>query len=172
MLEIGSGTGEHALWFSGAFPHVTWQPTDHSPDNLATIGGWASTEPRTNLLPPLLLDASAPDTWPIRRADAVFSINMIHVAPWSATRGLLTGAARILTPGGPLILYGPFREHGAHTGQGNADFDASLRAENPAWGIRDLQEITALAETEGLRLGARIAMPANNLLLLFQNVPG
>lgn len=167
VLEIASGTGEHAVWFSGAFPELTWQPTDRDPEALRSIAAWRDSAGRPNLLPPLPLDAAA-DIWPVTQADAVVAINMIHIAPWAATQGLIMGAARVLTPGGLLYLYGPFREGGVHTGAGNAAFDSDLRARDPFWGIRDLDEIAALASRHGFMAPERIAMPANNLSVVFR----
>jgi SAM-dependent methyltransferase len=167
VLEIASGTGEHAAWFSSALPELTWQPTDRDPEALLSIAAWRDSAGLPNLLPPLPLDAAA-DTWPVARAEAVVAINMIHIAPWAATQGLVAGAARALTPGGLLYLYGPFREGGAHTGAGNAAFDADLRARDPSWGIRDLDEIAALASRHGFLAPERIAMPANNLSVVFR----
>jgi hypothetical protein len=167
VLEIASGTGEHAVWFSSALPELTWQPTDRDPEALASIEAWRDTTGLTNLLPPLLLDASS-NSWPVAQADVVVAINMVHTAPWSATRGLMTGAARVLTKGGLLFLYGPFREDGMHTGAGNAVFDADLRTRDPSWGIRDLDETTALASQHGFNAPERIEMPANNLSVVFR----
>jgi SAM-dependent methyltransferase len=167
VLEIASGTGEHALWFSSALPELTWQPTDHDPDALQSIAAWRDMGGPPNLLPPLQLDAAA-DTWPVVRADTVVAINMVHIAPWAATKGLISGAARVLNPGGLLYLYGPFREGGTHTAASNAAFDANLRASNPSWGIRDLDEITELANRHGIMGPERIAMPANNLSVVFR----
>jgi SAM-dependent methyltransferase len=167
VLEIASGTGEHAVWYSSALPNLTWQPTDHDSEALSSIAAWRDMSGSPNLLPPLRLDASA-DTWPVAQADVVVAINMVHIAPWTATQGLIAGAGRVLTQGGLLILYGPFREGGVHTGAGNAAFDADLRARDPSWGIRDLDEITALAGQHGLIGPERIAMPANNLSVLFR----
>lgn len=167
VLEIASGTGEHAVWFSSALPELTWQPTDLDPEALSSVAAWRDKAGPPNLLPPLLLDASA-DTWPIALSDAVVAINMVHIAPWSATKGLIAGAARVLTQGGLLFLYGPFREGGVHTSAGNAAFDADLRARDPAWGIRDLDDITVLAGQHGFTEPERIAMPANNLSVVFR----
>jgi SAM-dependent methyltransferase len=167
VVEIASGTGEHALWFSRALPEVTWQPTDLDEKALRSIAAWRDQEGSPNLLPPLWLDAAA-DTWPVARADAIVAINLIHIAPWRATQGLIAGAARILTRGGLLFFYGPFREAGAHTSAGNAAFDTELRARDPSWGIRDLEDVTALAGRHGLSGPERIAMPANNLSVLFR----
>jgi SAM-dependent methyltransferase len=167
VLEIASGTGEHAVWFSTALPEVTWQPTDLDNDALRSIAAWREMSGPPNLLPPLRLDAAA-DIWPIARADAVVAINMVHIAPWTATTGLMAGAARVLTRGGLLFLYGPFREGGGHTSAGNAAFDAELRARDPSWGIRGLDEIATLADRHGLLGPERIAMPANNLSVVFR----
>ena len=167
VLEIASGTGEHAVWFSGALPELIWQPTDLDPDALSSIAARRDREGSSNLLPPLHLDAAA-DTWPVAQADAVIAINMVHIAPWSSTEGLIAGAARVLTPGGLLFLYGPFRERGEHTSAGNAAFDTDLRARDPSWGIRDLNEITVLAGQHGFKAPERIPMPANNLSVVFR----
>jgi SAM-dependent methyltransferase len=167
VLEIASGTGEHAAWYSSALPSLTWQPTDRDPEALESIAAWRDLTNTLNLLPPLLLDASAA-TWPVSQADVVVAINMVHISPWTATQGLIAGAARVLNPGGLLFLYGPFREGGVHTGAGNAAFDADLRARDPSWGIRDLDEITTLAGRQGLTGPERIAMPANNLSVVFR----
>jgi SAM-dependent methyltransferase len=167
VLEIASGTGEHAVWFSCALPELTWQPTDLDPEALCSIAAWRDRVGPPNLLPPLPLDAAA-DTWPVAQANAVVAINLVHIAPWSTTQGLIAGAARVLTSHGLLYLYGPFREGGMHTGAGNAAFDAELRAREPSWGIRDLDEITALASQHGFNSPERIAMPANNLSVVFR----
>ncbi len=121
-------------------------------------------------MPPLSLDATAPDTWPAMQADAIVAINMIHIAPWTATEGLFAGAARVLPPGGLVYLYGPFREDGAHTAPSNAAFDATLQATDPAWGVRDLTEVTAVAAAHGVAMVERIAMPANNLSIVFRRI--
>lgn len=167
VLEIASGTGEHAMWFSSALPELTWQPTDRDQDALGSIAAWRDRAGPPNLRPPLRLDASAV-SWPIDQADAVVAINMIHIAPWTATIGLIGGAERVLTAGGLLFLYGPFREGGVHTADSNAAFDADLRARDPSWGIRDLDEIAALASQHGFMAPERIPMPANNLSVVFR----
>jgi hypothetical protein len=167
VLEIASGTGEHAVWFASALSALTWQPTDHDPDALRSIAAWRDMNGLPNLLPPLLLDAAA-DIWPVAQADAVVAINMVHIAPWSATKGLIAGAARVLTSDGLVFLYGPFREGGVHTSAGNAAFDADLRARDPSWGIRDLDDITAVAGRHGFMAPERVAMPANNLSVIFR----
>jgi SAM-dependent methyltransferase len=167
VLEIASGTGEHAVWFSRTMPTVTWQPTDRDPEALESIAAWRDTAGLPNLVPPLYLDAAAA-IWPVTKADAVVAINMVHIAPWTATEGLLAGAGRVLSPDGLLFLYGPFREGGVHTQASNAAFDRDLRARNPAWGVRDLDEIATLASNHGLTALERIEMPANNLSLIFR----
>ncbi len=167
VLEIASGTGEHAVWFSSALPGLTWQPTDHDDEALSSITAWRDKASTPNLLPPLWLDAAA-DNWPIAKAGAVVAINMVHIAPWAATEGLIAGAARVLTQGGLLFLYGPFREGEVHISAGNAAFDADLRARDPSWGIRDIDEISALAGQHGFTTAERIAMPANNLSVVFR----
>ena len=167
VLEIASGTGEHAMWFSSALPELTWQPTDRDQDALGSIAAWRDRAGPPNLRPPLRLDASAV-SWPIDQADAVVAINMIHIAPWTATIGLIGGAERVLTAGGLLFFYGPFREGGVHTADSNAAFDADLRARDPSWGIRDLDEIAALASRHGFMAPERIPMPANNLSVVFR----
>jgi SAM-dependent methyltransferase len=167
VLEIASGTGEHAVHFAAGLPHLTWQPTDPDTDALASIAAHRASAQLPNLLAPLVLDACAP-TWPVTRADAVVAINMIHIAPWSAAKGLLAGAGRLLAPGGVLYLYGPFKENGRRTAPSNAAFDASLRARDTRWGVRDLDAVAALAREHGLALSERVAMPANNLSLVFE----
>ncbi|WP_158807290.1 DUF938 domain-containing protein [Beijerinckia sp. L45] len=167
VLEIASGTGEHALWFSSQMPDVTWQPTDRDEDALASIAAWRATSDVVNLLAPLPLDASAPETWPSLRVDAVVAINMIHIAPWGATEGLMAGAARMLAPGGLLFLYGPFRE-GDVIAPSNAAFDADLKVRNPDWGVRDLAVVTDLARAKGFEMAKQISMPANNLSVVFR----
>jgi SAM-dependent methyltransferase len=167
VLEIASGTGEHAVHFATALPALTWQPTDRDPDPLRSIAAQRAAAGLPNLLPPLELDASAP-SWPVERADAIVSINMIHIAPWRAAEGLMAGAGRLLAPGGVLYLYGPFKEGGRHTAPSNAAFDASLRARDPQWGVRDVGEVEELARRHGLELIERIPMPANNLSLVLR----
>ena len=167
VLEIASGTGEHAVWFSRALSELAWQPTDRDPEALASIAAWRDSEGPPNLAPPLRLDVTE-DHWPVAQTDAIVAINMVHIAPWSATLGLLAGAARVLSSGGLLFLYGPFREAGAHTAASNAAFDAALRARDPAWGIRDLDEIAAFAVQHGFLAPERISMPANNLSVVFR----
>ena len=168
VLEIAAGAGEHAVYNAAALPGLRWQPTDPSPDALTSIAAWRDHAGLPNLLPPLLLDAVAPDLWPVQAADAVVNINMIHISPWSATQGLMAGAGRLLPTGGGLFLYGPYLEQDVQTAPSNLAFDQSLRSRDPAWGIRDVEDVAALAAGHGLRLSERIAMPANNLVLVLR----
>jgi len=161
-LEIASGSGEHIVHFAQAFPGLDWQPSDPDVQALRSIAVWSHDAGAGNLRAPLRIDASSPD-WPIARADAILCINMIHISPWPATAGLIAGAARLLSPGALLYLYGPFTQAGVPTAPSNLDFDASLRARNPAWGLRALEDVTALAAMHGLALERVVAMPANNL---------
>ena len=167
VLEIASGTGEHALHFARTFPQLDWQPSDPDPAAIASIRAWAETARLPNLRPPLTLDASA-DDWPIERADALLCINMIHISPWEATVGLMRNAAKLLPPGGPLILYGPYRQQGVETAPSNLAFDESLRLRDSRWGLRHLEDVVALAESVGLRMDAVHRMPANNLMLVYR----
>ena len=165
VLEIASGTGEHVRHFAEALPELDWQPSDADPDALASIAAWSEGLP--NVHRPLALDAAAPG-WPVARADAVLCINMVHISPWSATEGLFAGAARMLSPGAPLYLYGPYRRAGTPTAPSNEAFDASLKARNPEWGLRQLDDMIALADRAGLRFDRLVEMPANNLSLVFR----
>ena len=168
VLEVAAGAGEHAVHFASAFAALQWRPTDADPEALASIAAWRRQVGLDNLLAPLRLDAGQPDTWPVERADAIVAINMIHISPWSATAGLMAGAARALPPGGGLFLYGPFIESGVPTAPSNVEFDQSLRRRNPEWGIRRLDDLVASGARHGLSLSERIAMPANNLVLVFR----
>jgi len=168
VLEIASGSGEHAAWFAAALPSVIWRPSDHAPEALDSIRAWRDGADLPNLLEPVVIDAAAPEAWPVERADAVVCINMIHIAPWDAAEGLVRGAARLLPTGGLLFLYGPFREAGRHTAPSNEAFDASLKSRDPAWGVRDLDEVAALAHGGGFQLSTRIPMPASNLSVVFE----
>jgi hypothetical protein len=173
VLEIAAGTGGHAVFFAAAFPALAWQPTDPSPEALASITAYREDYAGTNLAAPLLLDAADPDGWPVAEAAAILCINMVHISPWAATLGLFRGVARILgsSGGGPLILYGPYTEPGVETAPSNLDFDRSLKARNPAWGLRDLAEVDRVAGAAGLTRTARHAMPANNLMLVYRSLP-
>lgn len=167
VLEIASGSGEHAVYFAQSLPALTWQPTDPDAQALASIAAHRAAADAPNLLPPLKLDVTA-NTWPLAQADAIVCCNMIHIAPWAACEGLIAGAARVLSAGGVLYLYGPYKIGGRHTAPSNAAFDADLRARNPAWGIRDLDEVTAVAEKHGLVRVETVEMPANNLSVIFR----
>ena len=166
-LEIASGSGEHILHFAtGASPGLMFQPSDPDAEARASIDAWVAATGVSNVRPALALDAAS-DTWPINHADMVVCINMIHIAPWAATLGLMRGAGQVLPPGGHLVLYGPYRQGGRHTAPSNEAFDQDLRTRNPAWGVRDLEEVVAVAEGNGLGQPDVHPMPANNLLLAF-----
>ena len=170
VLEVASGTGEHAVHFARTFPDLAWQPSDPDPEARASIAAWREEAALPNLLPPLALDAAAPD-WPIAGADAVVCINMVHISPPRATEGLVTGAARLLTAGAPLILYGPYREADGETAPSNLAFDRDLKARNPEWGLRTVEWLDGLAAGSGFRRTRRVAMPANNLTLVYRRSP-
>ena len=165
-LEIASGSGEHIVHFARSLPHLHWQPSDPEPAALASIAAWSAEAALPNIAQPLMLDVISPG-WPIARADAILCINMIHIAPWPATLGLMAGAGRLLAPGAPLYLYGPFREEGTPLAPSNAEFDASLKARDPAWGLRHVDDVAGVAAQHGLALRKRLAMPANNVSLIF-----
>jgi len=167
VLEIASGSGEHAAYFAKALPSLSWQPTDADPRALASIAAHRAAAGAANLLAPLALDVTI-EPWPVARADALVCINMIHISPWAASEALMAGAARLVPAGGALYLYGPYRIDGAHTAPSNEEFDAYLRAQNPQWGVRDLAEVAALAKGHGFALAETVAMPANNLSVIFR----
>jgi hypothetical protein len=169
VLEVASGAGEHAVHFARLFPSLEWQPSDPSGEALASIEAHAADAGLPNLRAPLMLDAAG-DTWPVDRADALLCINMVHISPWSACVGLMRGAGRLLDAGAPLILYGPYRRAGVETAASNEAFDASLKARNPEWGLRDLEEVAAEAERNRLALQRVVEMPANNLTLVFRKM--
>jgi hypothetical protein len=168
VLEIAAGAGEHALFNAAALPHLRWQPTDPDDEALASIAAWRDHSGTENLAPPLRLDAADPDNWPVRVADAVVCINMIHISPWPATLGLVAGAARVLPSGGGLFTYGPYLEDDVETAPSNLAFDASLKSRNPDWGLRRVSAVAQAGQAHGLMLAERIAMPANNLMLVFR----
>lgn len=170
VLEIAAGSGQHALAFSAALPGLNWTPSDPSADARASIAAWRAAEGAPNLAEPVALDCLDSATWPEGPFQAVVCINMIHISPWAATEGLMALAGRVLAPSGLLYLYGPYREAGIQTAPSNEAFDASLRSRDPAWGLRDVADVAALAKTHGLALTLRKAMPANNLSLLFRRV--
>ncbi len=167
VLEIASGSGEHAVFMARRFPALDWQPSDRDAEALASVEAWAAEAAGANLRPAIALDA-AQANWPIAAADAVLCVNMVHISPWSAAVGLFTGAGRILTSGAPLVLYGPFIEPGRETAPSNLAFDQSLKQRNSEWGLRNTADLDALAADHGLRRTARHAMPANNLVLVYR----
>jgi SAM-dependent methyltransferase len=167
VLELASGSGEHAAHFAAALPDLVFQPSDPDDAARASTDAWTAVAGMANLRSALALDATA-GRWPIAAADAVLCINMIHIAPWRAAEGLVAGAARVLSQGGVLYLYGPFKRDGAHTAPSNQAFDASLRGQNPEWGVRDLEAVAALAASAGFAAPQIVAMPANNLSVIFR----
>jgi SAM-dependent methyltransferase len=167
VLEVASGTGEHVLHFAREFPKLLWQPSDPEPSALRSIEAWRAEAGLFNLLPAISLDARAAE-WPVERADAVLAINMVHISPWSATAGLMRGAGRLLAPGAPLYLYGAYRRAGIETAPSNEAFDESLKARDPEWGLRDLDDVAAEAGRHGLALERVVEMPANNLSVVFR----
>jgi hypothetical protein len=167
LLEIASGGGEHAAYFAENLPGLRWQPTDGNSEMFESIAAHRAAAGVANLLEPLHLDVTS-QRWPVERADAMVCCNMIHIAPWAATEGLIAGAGRTLARGSPLYLYGPYKIDGRHTAPSNGDFDASLRARNPLWGVRDLTEVSRLAERHGFALSETVPMPANNLSVIFR----
>lgn len=181
ILEISSGTGEHAIFMAPQLAPRYWLPSDPNPDARASIAAWQQSAPCDNIYPPIDLDASS-SQWLAESAElancdlqqypitAIVNINMIHIAPRSAYLGLLAGAKRILPIGGILYLYGPFKQGEVHTAPSNAAFDASLQSQNPEWGVRDLEEITAIAQSSNLELQKIYPMPANNLSVVFKMV--
>jgi len=168
VLEIASGTGEHATFFADRFPNLEWQPSDVHPDALESIAAWRLESGLGNVREPLWIDASCPADWPIERADAVLSINMVHISPWASALGLLDGAARVLKVGAPLILYGPWMKSDIATAESNLAFDSDLRRRDPAWGLRHVEEFAAAAKERRLSLDEVRSMPANNLMLLLR----
>ena len=176
LLEIASGTGEHALFFSAQLPDRVYQPSDPDPAHVASIAAWRAAQGGASLREPIALDVTSPgwELAPGVPADlaAILCINMVHIAPWSAALGLLRGAARALAAGRVLYLYGPYRRGGRHTSESNEAFDRSLRAQDPAWGVRDLEALVAAAETAGFALAEVVPMPANNLSVIFARSGG
>ena len=166
VVEIAAGTGQHAVHFAGAFPQLTWLPTDIDPTSLDSIGAWCNQSNLPNLRPPVELDVGLP--WPVNTADAVVCINMIHIAPWQSCVDLIRGAAKILPKAGVLFLYGPYRVRDRPTAPSNESFDASLRDRNPSWGLRWLHDVEAEAKTSGFELEHVADMPANNLSVVFR----
>ncbi|CAM3409455.1 DUF938 domain-containing protein [Halomonas lysinitropha] len=168
VLEVASGSGEHAVHFAGAMPDWAWQPSDPNPHALASIDAWRVEAGLRNLAAPFRLDVSVPGDWPEGPFEAVVAINLLHISLWTVTEALMAGAGTSLVPGGALYLYGPFRREGRHTAPSNATFDLDLQARDPRWGIRDLDAVTSEAERRGLDLERVVAMPANNLSVVLR----
>ena len=167
VLEIASGTGEHAVHFARTFPKLIWQPSDPDPAALRSIDAWRSEAELFNLLPAVSLDTRAAE-WPVAEADAILAINMVHISPWGATIGLLRGAGRLLAPGTPLYLYGAYHQAGVETALSNEAFDSWLKVRNPEWGVRNLEDVVAEADRQGLALDTIAPMPSNNLSVVFR----
>ena len=166
VLEVASGSGQHVVHFAAALPALDWQPSDPDPAALASIESWRQEVGLPNVRPPLRLDASA--DWPVERADAILCVNMVHISPWEATLGLMKGAGAVLPPGGLLYLYGPYLRENVETAPSNLAFDASLKAGDPQWGLRRVEDVIAAATDEGLVFRRLLEMPANNLSLIFR----
>jgi len=169
VLEIASGSGEHAVAFARAFPALTWQPSDPDPSALASIAAWRAEAGLANLAAPVELDVVKP--WPAIAPAAIVCINMVHISPWEASLALFANAGRLLAPDALLYLYGPYRFSGAFTAESNAEFDRSLRSRDPRWGVRDVDDLVATARTSGIQLVEIVAMPANNHSLVFRRLP-
>jgi hypothetical protein len=167
VLEVGSGTGQHVVQFARAMPKLTWQPSERDADCVRSIRAWLSVEALSNVRPPLHLDVNALP-WPVDSAAALVCINLIHIAPWSAAEALFSGCQSLLSSGSLLCLYGPFKREGRHTSPSNKDFDALLRRQDPEWGVRDLGEVSGLADVKGFAILQTHAMPSNNLTIVFQ----
>jgi hypothetical protein len=165
VLEIASGTGEHVAHFAERFPTLSWQPSDPDPSALASIASW--TAGLGNVATPVAIDATDPG-WPVDRVDALLCVNMVHIAPWEATLGLISGAAAVLADGAPLILYGPYLRGDVATAPSNLAFDASLKSRDARWGLRSVEDVTAAATARGLDFDRVVEMPANNLMLIFR----
>jgi Protein of unknown function (DUF938) len=167
VLEIASGSGQHAAFFAAALPQLVFQPSDENQEALTSIAWYRVEAGLSNLKPPVRLDAASP-AWPVERADAVLCINMIHIAPWETCLGLFLGAAGLLRADAPLILYGPFAIDGDFIAPTNREFDQRLRGENPAWGVRELRDVERAAEERGFRLDRLVSRPANNQVVVFR----
>jgi hypothetical protein len=167
VLEVASGSGEHAVHFAAAFPQLNWQPSDPSDEARASIAAWCAEAGLGNIAAPLMLDAAA-HTWPTSRADAIVCINMVHISPLAASEGLVRAAGAMLSAGAPLIFYGPWLEEGVDTAPSNLEFNGWLKARDPAFGLRDAAWMDALAASHGLSRARRVAMPANNIMLVYR----
>ncbi len=171
VLEIGSGTGQHVAHFARALPTLTFQPSERDLARHASIRAWVAAGRLSNVRPPLAFDLTEP-SWPVPAADAVLCINVIHISPWEATLALMAGAGTVLPGGGVLVTYGPYRRGGSHTSPSNEAFDTGLRARNPLWGVRDVDELTPVAGRAGLVLEEVVPMPANNFTLVWRKSGG
>jgi SAM-dependent methyltransferase len=167
VLEIGSGTGQHVTHFAKALPKLTFQPSEMDETRHASIVAWTRHEKLANVRAPIAFDV-ARLPWPVRAADAIVCINVIHISPWEATLALMKGAGGLLPPNGVLVTYGPYRRGGAHTAPSNEAFDADLRARDARWGVRDMEDVAAAAKDAGLALEETVAMPANNFTVVFR----
>ena len=167
VLEIASGGGEHAAYFAGNLPGLLWQPTDADAEMFESIAAHRATAGPANLLAPMHLDVTS-EQWPVERADALVCCNMIHIAPWAVSEGLMAGARRVLRMGGVIYLYGPYKIDGRHTAQSNEEFDAWLRTQNAQWGVRDFADMADLAARNDFVLIETVPMPANNLSIIFK----
>ncbi len=167
ILEVASGSGEHAAHLATVFQNLVWQPSDRDPELLDSIAAHADASGAANILRPLVLDVAA-HPWPVDQAAAILCINMIHISPWSACQMLLKGAGALLAADGVLYLYGPYKRGGRHTAPTNAAFDASLRQQNPAWGLRAVEDVASEARQYGLHLEEIVDMPANNFSLILR----
>jgi cyclopropane fatty-acyl-phospholipid synthase-like methyltransferase len=167
VLEIASGSGEHGVFMAKALPQITWMPTDADRNILPSIDAWRVAEGLENVQPPKCLDVLA-SPWPVERADAVVNINMIHVSPWEVCEALLRGTSHVLPSGGILYMYGPYMRGGRYTAPSNAEFDQTIRAMNSSWGVRNLEDVQATAQTYELELQEIVAMPANNLSVIYR----
>jgi hypothetical protein len=170
VLEIASGTGEHAVHFCTSLPHLKWQPSDIDEACLKSIAAWRETSALENLDVPVSLDVTARNWWEAidREIDFILTCNLLHISPWEVTQGLMRGAGALLPAGGAIAVYGAFSRGGVHTAPSNEAFDASLKSRDPAWGVRDRDDVARVANTAGLTLAREIEMPANNLILLFE----
>lgn len=167
VLEIASGTGQHAVYFAAGLPGLTWQPSDPDATHRESIAAWIAHDKTANVLPPLAIDVMQ-EPWGVDAADAIVCINMIHIAPWAAAEALFAGAGRRLAPGGVLYLYGPYRRNGAHTAPSNEAFDRQLKVADAQWGVRDMEAVIALGAAQGLACAEPVPMPANNFSLVFR----
>lgn len=171
VLEIGSGTGQHVAHFGKGLPALVFQPSEMDVERHPSIEAWVAAGKLSNVKPPLVIDLTK-HHWPVSAADAIVCINVIHISPWEATLGLMAGAGRILSPRGVLVTYGPYQRGGMHTAPSNEAFDASLRARNPLWGVRDIDKVADVAANEGLALEETVPMPANNFTLVWRRSSG